>query len=61
MLAKNRVKIVCQIASKQLAQLSYKVGNLVMVDTHDIKSKGSSKKLDYKKISQVKVIKLVGK
>ena len=61
MLAKNRVKMIRQTANKRMLQLAYKVGDLVMVDSRNMKSKRPSKKLDHKKIGPFKIIKLVGK
>src|SRR5690606_8079316 len=61
MLAKNRDKMIRQTANKRMAQPAYKVGDLVMVDSRNMKSKRPSKKLDHKKIGPFKIIKLVGK
>src|SRR5690606_21607830 len=61
MLAKNRVKMIRQTANKRMAQPAYKMGDLVMVDSCNMKSKRPSKKLDHKKIGPFKIIKQVGK
>ena len=44
-----------------MAQLAYKLGNVVITDFCKMKSKRPSKKLDHKKFSQFRIIKLVDK
>src|SRR5690606_21086887 len=61
MLAKNRAKMIRQTANKRLEQPNFKVGDLVMVDSRNMKSKRPSKKLDHKKIGPFRITKLVGK
>src|SRR5690606_5612761 len=61
MLAKNRVKMIRQTTNQRMSQPAYKEDDLVMMDSRNMKSKRPSKRLDHKKISLFKIIKLVGK
>jgi hypothetical protein len=47
--------------AKAQSQPSFKVGDMVMIDARNIRTKRPSKKLDHKKIGPFPIIKLIGK